>query len=540
MPAVFDAYVTVDWSAASVPTTGANSIWIACLERRVGALVTTHLVNPPTRAEAEAKLADLLSDLLARDRLTLAGFDFAFGYPAGFAARLAPDLPDERADWRAVWRWLAARVRDGADNRSNRFEVATELNRLLSGGPFPFWGCPPAQAGDLLTGTKPAGYGKDGLAELRLTERRANGVQPTWKLAYPGSVGSQTLLGIACLERLRHHHWLEGAVRVWPLETGLRTLRRPDRGDANWRILLAEIYPSMIPIVTAEGEPRDRAQVRLLAEHYARLDDEGALAPMFAGPDDLTEAARQRIVREEGWILGIEKTRRGGFTLPSPGPQPLPEPAAAGAISRYDYVRDPQAIYRLSFATIRAEADLSALPAELEPLAVRLIHAAGDPAIVADLAWREGAFATGRRALAAGAPILVDTEMVAAGIIRARLPAGNAVICTLGEPAAAGAAQALATTRSAAAVDRWGERLAGAVVVIGNAPTALFRLLELLDAGAPLPAVVLGFPVGFVGAAESKAALIEHGGVAFIALRGRRGGSALAAAAVNALAADGP
>jgi precorrin-8X/cobalt-precorrin-8 methylmutase len=432
-------------------------------------------------------------------------------------------------------------VRDGADNRSNRFEVATELNRLLSGGPFPFWGCPPAHAGDLLTGTKPAGYGEDGLAELRLTERRANGVQPTWKLAYPGSVGSQTLLGIACLERLRRHPWLEGAVRVWPLETGLRPLRRPGPGEAQWRILLAEVYPSMIPIVATEGEPRDRAQVRLLAQHYARLDEEDALAAMCAGPDDLTDAARRRIEREEGWILGIEKTRRGGFVPPPAVPPPLPEAALSGppAVTRYDYVREPQAIYRLSFATIRGEADLSALPAELEPLAVRLIHAAGDPAILADLAWSDGAFAAGRRALAGGTAILVDTEMVAAGIIRARLPAGNAVICTLGEPGVAEAARALATTRSAAAVDRWRERLAGAVVVIGNAPTALFRLLELLDAGAPLPAVVLGFPVGFVGAAESKAALIEHGGVAFIALRGRRGGSALAAAALNALAADG-
>ena len=219
----------------------------------------------------------------------------------------------------------------------------------------------------------------------------------------------------------------------------------------------------------------------------------------------------------------------------------MPEPAPSGgpAISRYDYLRDPQAIYRLSFATIRAEADLSALPAELEPLAVRLIHAAGDTAIAADLAWSDGAFEAGRRALAAGAPILVDTEMVAAGIIRTRLPAGNPVICTLGEPGVADAARALATTRSAAAVDRWAERLAGAVVVVGNAPTALFRLLELLDAGAPPPAIVLGFPVGFVGAAESKAALIARGGVAFIALRGRRGGSALASAALNALAADG-
>ena len=147
--------------------------------------------------------------------------------------------------------------------------------------------------------------------------------------------------------------------------------------------------------------------------------------------------------------------------------------------------------------------------------------------------------AAGRRALASGAPILVDTEMVAAGIIRARLPAGNAVLCTLGEPGVAEAARAMGTTRSAAAVDLWRDKLEGAVVAIGNAPTALFRLLELLDAGAPRPAVILGFPVGFVGAAEAKEALIAHpAGVPFVTLRGRRGGSAFAAAAVNALVGD--
>ncbi|HYN37621.1 MAG TPA: precorrin-8X methylmutase [Rhodospirillales bacterium] len=211
--------------------------------------------------------------------------------------------------------------------------------------------------------------------------------------------------------------------------------------------------------------------------------------------------------------------------------------ARPAAVSAYDYVRDPDEIYRRSFATIRAEADLAAVPADIEPLLVRMIHAAGDPAVVADVAWTEGAAAAGRRALAAGAPILVDAAMVASGVIRARLPAANAVLCTLGEPGIAEAAQAAGTTRSAAAVDRWRERLEGAVVAIGNAPTALFRLLELLDDGAPKPALILGFPVGFVGAAESKEALVAHpGGVPYVTLRGRRGGSAFAAAAVNALA----
>ena len=205
-------------------------------------------------------------------------------------------------------------------------------------------------------------------------------------------------------------------------------------------------------------------------------------------------------------------------------------------MKRYAYLRDPAAIYRRSFALIEAEADLSRFPPDLRPLAMRLAHAAGDTAILADLDWSADAVAAGTRALAAGAPILVDSAMVAAGVIAARLPAVNDIVCTLHEPAVGDIARRLETTRSAAAVELWRPRLGGAVVAIGNAPTALFHLLEALARGAPSPALVLGFPVGFVGAAEAKAALAEFGGgLDFIALHGRRGGSALAAAAVNAL-----
>jgi precorrin-8X/cobalt-precorrin-8 methylmutase len=206
----------------------------------------------------------------------------------------------------------------------------------------------------------------------------------------------------------------------------------------------------------------------------------------------------------------------------------------------FTYLREPAAIYRRSFALVRAEADLARFPPALRPLAVRLAHAAGDVAILDDLAWSRGAIAAGRRALADGAAILVDSAMVAAGIRREFLPTGNEVICTLRDPAAAALAAKERTTRSAAAVELWRPRLAGAVVAIGNAPTALFRLLEMLAAGAELPALVLGFPVGFVGAAEAKEALIGFGqGLAYVTLRGRRGGSALAAAAVNALGGKG-
>jgi precorrin-8X/cobalt-precorrin-8 methylmutase len=203
----------------------------------------------------------------------------------------------------------------------------------------------------------------------------------------------------------------------------------------------------------------------------------------------------------------------------------------------YEYLRDPAAIYKRSFALIREEANLSAIPPELHALALRLVHAVADPSILPELRWSEGAASAGRAALAGGAAILVDAAMVAHGIIRRRFPAGNGVVCTLDDPAVPGLAAKHRTTRSAAAIELWRPHLGGSVVAIGNAPTALFHLLEMLESGADRPALILGFPVGFVGAAESKAALIESKlGIPFIALSGRRGGSALAAAAVNALA----
>ncbi|MCG6941290.1 MAG: precorrin-8X methylmutase [Thiohalocapsa sp.] len=203
------------------------------------------------------------------------------------------------------------------------------------------------------------------------------------------------------------------------------------------------------------------------------------------------------------------------------------------------YNRDAHAIYRESFAIIRAEADLSRIPPDLEPLAVRVAHACGMPDVIDDLLFSAGAGDAGRAALQRGAPILCDGRMSAEGITRARLPADNAVICTLQDPRVPDLAKHLGNTRTAAALELWREHLPGAVVVIGNAPTALFRLLEMLDDGAPRPALILGFPVGFVGAAESKAALAEDSrGVPYLTLRGRRGGSAMAAAAVNALGLD--
>jgi precorrin-8X/cobalt-precorrin-8 methylmutase len=201
-----------------------------------------------------------------------------------------------------------------------------------------------------------------------------------------------------------------------------------------------------------------------------------------------------------------------------------------------DYIRDGAEIYRRSFAIIRREADLARFTTEEERVAVRIIHACGMIEAAADIAFSAGAVLAGIAALEAGAPILCDSKMVANGVTRSRLPRANEIICTLDAPSVPALAASLGTTRTAAALELWRDRLGGAVVAIGNAPTALFRLLELLDQGVPPPACIIGMPVGFVGAAESKEALISDGRVPCLCVRGRKGGSAMTAATINALA----
>ena len=208
------------------------------------------------------------------------------------------------------------------------------------------------------------------------------------------------------------------------------------------------------------------------------------------------------------------------------------------ASSRFNYLRDGAEIYRRSFAAIRAEADLARFPRDEELVAVRMIHACGMVEIAAGLVFSDGAVAQARRALRQGAPILCDSKMLTRGIIAARLPCGNEVICTLDAPSVPSLAQKLGTTRSAAALEFWRDRLDGAIAAIGNAPTALFHLLDMLDKTPARPACIIGMPVGFVGAAESKEALIADSRVPFITLTGRKGGSAMAAAALNAIASE--
>jgi precorrin-8X/cobalt-precorrin-8 methylmutase len=551
MPRLFDHYVIVDWSAANQKKTGRDSIWV-CHRGPDG----ERCDNPPTRQLAKALLSEILASVASRGERALLGFDFPFGYPAGFASRLGlTGVP-----WRAVWDELARLIEDDQDNRSNRFGVGAMLNRRVSNGRFPFWGCPVGFADEFLGPKHYNGHAGPDLAERRLIDLRMTGAQPCWKLAYTGSVGSQALTGIPVVHELRADPRWARQARVWPFETGMTP-------PAEARIVFTEVWPSWWrkEIRAEYGPPNDKAQVRSVAEIFAAKDRAGELAEWFAGDPDLTAEQRRIVESVEAWTLGDTAPRparktpsppsgaeRAGVRrgiperLPTPtspshrcamGPSLSPLKGGEGNIAEpHTYLRDPAAIYRRSFALVRAEADLGRLPRSLRPLAVRLAHSVGDVALLADLAWSRGAAAAGRRALEAGAPVLVDSEMVAAGIVRERLPIGNPVICTLRDPSVAALAARHGTTRSAAAVELWRPRLAGAVVAIGNAPTALFHLLEILAQGADRPAVILGFPVGFVGAAEAKDALIGcGGGIAYITLRGRRGGSALAAAAVNAL-----
>jgi precorrin-8X/cobalt-precorrin-8 methylmutase len=505
----FDSYVIVDWSASNQPKSGRDSIWI-CRRDRDG----ERIENPPTRHRAREVIAEMLAVGTARGERMVLGFDFPFGYPQGFAERLGLT----GTPWRAVWDEIAGLIEDDEQNRSNRFVVGAELNRRLSGGRFPFWGCPAGFDHEFLGPKHHNGHAGSGLAEKRLIDEWMVGAQPCWKLAYTGSVGSQVLTGIPVVRALRDDPRWAAEARVWPCETGLGL---PDAA----RIVFAEVWPSWWrKLVRPElGPPADRAQVRTVAGVFAEHDAAGDLEPWFAPPVGTGETAR--IVAEEAWTLGVMTARRSADSA-----------VRSTRKSIYLYLRDPAAITRRSFALVRAEAELGRFPPAMRPVALRIGHAAGDVSILAEFAWSEGAVAAGTRALAAGAPILVDSAMVQAGIAVDRLPARNPIVCTLSDPSVPALAARLGTTRSAAAVELWRAHLDGAVVAIGNAPTALFHLLEIVASGAGRPALVLGFPVGFVGAAESKAALAEFGGgLAFITLHGRRGGSALAAAAVNAL-----
>ena len=297
MPRLFSAYVIVDWSAASKPTTGADSVWIGVLKRDVRFRLAFESFNPPTRAEAEARLTALLADFKKRSERALVGFDFPLGFPRGFAA--AAKLKGE-PPWRAAWDELAKRVVDKPSNVNNRFNVAAQLNRLLTGAAFPFWGCPPKEAQTTLTATRLHPHGPKDLPEYRHGEVLAKASSSIWKLYYNGSVGGQALLGVPAVARLKKARG--DAARVWPFETEFKPLTEADL--AGVEVVLAEVYPSMVKGAAMPGEVKDQAQVRNLAEHFAKLDEANRLGALFGPPKSLAADVVLDAEREEGWILG--------------------------------------------------------------------------------------------------------------------------------------------------------------------------------------------------------------------------------------------
>jgi hypothetical protein len=296
---LFNAYVIVDWSAAAKPSTGADSVWIGVLKRDVRFRLAFESYNPATRAEAETRLAAILDDFKKRGERALVGFDFPLGFPRGFADALK--LTGERP-WSAVWDQLAKMVKDKADNTNNRFGVGSEINRRLTGGPFPFWGCPPKDALTTLQPKRTRAHGPDDLPEFRHADLAAKGAASIWKLYYNGSVGGQAILGIPAVRRLKQARG--EAVKVWPFETGFKPLTEADLADVS--VVVTEVYPSLYKAQPMPGEVKDLAQVRVTAEHFARLDETGKLSAAFgagksAAPEVILDAAR-----EEGWILGVE------------------------------------------------------------------------------------------------------------------------------------------------------------------------------------------------------------------------------------------
>ncbi len=297
MARLFNAYLVVNWSAASKPTTGADSVWIGVLKRDVRFRLAFEAHNPPTRAEAEKLLVGLLDDRAKRSERTLLGLDFPLGFPRGLAAALK--LPGEEP-WRAVWNQLDRMVKDKADNTNNRFGVGSEINRRVTGGPFPFWGVPPKDALTTLQPKRGRNHEAGDLPEFRHTELAVKGSSPVWKLYYQGSVGGQAILGIPVVRRLKLARG--GAVRVWPFETGWKALT--DASLAGVDVVAAEVGPSLVKAAPLPGEVKDAAQVRALAEHFARLDEAGKLGELFAPPRAIPAEVVADVEREEGWILG--------------------------------------------------------------------------------------------------------------------------------------------------------------------------------------------------------------------------------------------
>ena len=300
MARLFNAYVMVDWSAASAPKQGKDSIWIGVIKRDIRFRNTFDAVNPPTREAAMKALADILADLKRRNEKALIGFDFALGYPAGTAAALKLKDPT----WKGMWAFLASNVVDKPTNVNNRFAVASKMNRLMTDEARPFWGCPANDAQRWLQPTKPTGGG-EGLpptfraADLATQGRGKAGAKPVWQIFGNGTVGSQAIVGIPRAKQLKD--LLGESAKVWPFETGWRALTAEDVGAA----VIAEVYPALVEVKPEPGEVPDRAQVRALCEHFAKLDETGKLAAAFAPKSAASLEQVAAVEGEEGWILGV-------------------------------------------------------------------------------------------------------------------------------------------------------------------------------------------------------------------------------------------
>lgn len=301
MARLFDSYVIVDWSAASKPATGADSIWIGALTPDARMKLTFKAANPSTRAKALEELEDVLARCLKRGDRVFVGVDFPMGFPAGTAEGLK--LKGE--PWRAVRDFLLKEMKDKPDNTNNRFALAARMNRLISDGPFPFWGCSKKDELTTLSVKKSREHGPKDIPEFRITEIEALAQkkarpQPVWKIAYAGAVGGQTLTGLPAIERLRAKF---PALRLWPFEVPLEKL--DENALEGVRIVVSEINPAHGSGKAEALEIRDEAQVRGLAEALAALDANGKLAPLFAGKPGLSDTQKANITAEEGWILGI-------------------------------------------------------------------------------------------------------------------------------------------------------------------------------------------------------------------------------------------
>lgn len=303
---LFDAYLIVDWSANSQPKLGADSVWYCVFEPAAGRLFTA---NPRTRARAYDEIRTQLVELVERGLRTLVGFDFPYGFPRGTGDLLGFSGAPA---WRVMWDELSVLVEDDADNHSNRFEVAADINGVMTGDAAPFWGCPPTQVGPLLQTKKPRPW-PEGVVELRTTDSAAAGPKSVWQLYGAGSVGSQTLLGIPRLTGLRDDPVLKDVSLVWPFET--RGIAPPVTPKGGPSVVHAEIYPSLVAPSPLE-DVKDAAQVRGLAEHFSALDDAQGLAALF-DLSALPVESLETVVAEEGWILGVPIPDESGDEEPA-------------------------------------------------------------------------------------------------------------------------------------------------------------------------------------------------------------------------------